>query len=198
METLTRQGGKRAAVCRCSCGIEATVLVYGLVDGRTRSCGCLKRETAAANGRSTSTHGKRRHSLYGTWRQMHQRCSNTEHVGFTNYGGRGVKVCAEWRDAAAFIDYVEKHLGPKPAGFTLDRIDNDKGYEPGNVQWASPGEQQRNSRRARIITHNGRTMNLVDWANEAGLPFSLVSNRLRAGWTMERAIDPTRRNRWSL
>lgn len=91
-------------------------------------------------------HGVSGHPLYETWHAMMARCNNPNARSFKNYGGRGITVWEPWQDAAAFIEWVEQTLGPRPAGHTLDRIDNDNGYEPGNVRWATHSEQARNRR----------------------------------------------------
>jgi hypothetical protein len=93
-------------------------------------------------------HGESKTPLYQTWINMRRRCENPRHVGYKNYGGRGIKVCEAWnRSYDAFRDYVEFNLGPRPLGHTIDRIDNDGNYEPGNVRWSSLSVQSRNQRR---------------------------------------------------
>lgn len=136
-------GGQRAAVCACDCGNQVTVTLTELIRGGTSSCGCAHREGLS---RRLRKHGLADHPLYATHQGIMQRCYLPEHVHFRNYGGRGIRVCDEWRDVAAFIGWVEANLGPRPAGMTLDRIDNDGNYEPGNMRWATPSEQRRNQR----------------------------------------------------
>lgn len=142
--------GDRAAVCRCDCGAEITVALANLVerDGHvnTQSCGCL---LADRRIESHTTHGHARksgrHPLYFTWNMMKQRCENPNNRKYRRYGARGILVCDEWRnDPAAFIAWIEQNLGQRPAGMTLDRIDNDGNYEPGNVRWATPRQQRAN------------------------------------------------------
>ena len=87
------------------------------------------------------------HPLYGTWQQMMARCYNAKNIGFARYGGRGVTVCEQWHDLRSFTDWIEQNLGPRPAGHSIDRIDNDGNYEPGNLRWATPRVQSRNKRR---------------------------------------------------
>jgi len=131
--------GRRAADCRCDCGAFVRVPLSTLVRGRGRSCGCYA-------GRRR-THGLTRHPLYSIHNSMMQRCYSQTHAYFHCYGGRGITVCPEWHDPAAFIAWIEANLGPRPEGMTLDRIDNETGnYEPGNVRWATWSEQRRNQR----------------------------------------------------
>jgi len=162
-----RPQGKRAALCRCECGSELTVLLEHLVSGRTPSCGCKRKDwcsgelaqsperLAGLRARFT-VHGLAGHPLYMTWRNMVGRCCDPTHRNFKDYGARGITVCPEWRDAGVFITWIENHLGPRPddgrrtsngcSWYSLDRIDNDGSYEPGNVQWATRAQQVRNRR----------------------------------------------------
>lgn len=141
----------------------------------TRSCGCLMRETAAAtmsrpeniarlaayarspegravtamfNAATKRTHGLTRTTpLYGTWGNMMTRCYNPNFRQFKDYGGRGIAVCERWHNPQLFIEDIERLIGSRPPGLTLDRYPNNNGnYEPGNVRWATPAEQVRNSR----------------------------------------------------
>jgi len=97
---------------------------------------------------ASRTHGLSRHPLYGTWRKMRRRCENPDVKDYPHYGARGIKVCAEWRDVAAFITWIEANIGPRPARMSLDRINADGNYEPGNVRWATAAQQSANRRKA--------------------------------------------------
>lgn len=150
-ETAPRSGNRRVT-CMCDCGSEVNTMIQSLIKGEATSCGCYHRELVTGRNKSAghraliTKHGMVGHPLYGTWRGMIDRCENPQHHAFRNYGGRGIKVCPEWHDAAAFIAWVEANLGPRPEGMTMDRADNDGHYEPGNIRWATRSEQERNKR----------------------------------------------------
>lgn len=126
------------------------------------------------------------------WSEMIRRCHNPKHRRFADYGARGIVVCAEWRDS--FGSFIE-HIGWRPdASLTLDRIDNAKGYEPGNVRWATVSEQNKNRRMSIMVEHDGQTMCLKDYCRLKGLRYGTVTSRIhKYGWPLERAIDPTAR-----
>lgn len=171
---------------RCACGSAVVVRDAHLKTGHTTSCGCRCREVAVENGRRTATHGQSRSLEWSTWHNMKGRCSNANHRSFANYGGRGVIVCAEWlHDFPAFL----AHVGPRPSpSHSLDRIDNERGYEPGNVRWSTRSEQQRNKRGNNTLTAFGETMCVAAWAERIGLRHSTIRRRLDAGWVAEDAL----------
>lgn len=116
-----------------------------LINGRSESCGCLRREKLHA---ATTTHKLTGHPLYQTWKGMMQRCYNPRANQYKDWGGRGIAVCERWRDTAVFIADITELLGPRPEGMSMDRIDNDGNYEPGNVRWATRLQQTHNRRRS--------------------------------------------------
>lgn len=143
---VIRPSGKdRGAVLRCECGTEYETTVASLLYGNCQSCGCLRRERHLA---AITKHGMFHHPLYRTWDGMVRRTTNPRDPSYEAYGGRGITVCDEWRDVRTFVADIERLLGRRPDGCTLDRIDNDAGYMPGNVRWATPEEQAANQRTA--------------------------------------------------
>ena len=116
---------------------------------------------------------------------MMQRCNDTSHVGYPRYGGAGVTVCECWHDFASFLTDMGECPGKE---MTLDRIRNELGYEPGNCQWATKADQNRNRAHCVLLTHNGTTQNVTDWAEAVGMTPNALSMRLRLGWSVERAL----------
>jgi len=123
---------------------------------------------------------------YRVWQGMLTRCRNPRRQNYPHYGGRGITVCAEWSTSyAAFLQDV----GRRPtAHHSLDRIDNTRGYEPGNVRWATAKEQAHNTRRNRQLTARGVTLPLCDWARRLGVDRMTITRRLKLGWTVEAAV----------
>jgi hypothetical protein len=175
--------------CQCVCGNLADVVGDNMRTGHTRSCGCLQREALAVR-----THGLSGTKIYSVWVVMIARCHQPTAKAFKDYGERGIVVCAEWRcNFTAFHRDVSAlpHFGEK--GYSLDRVDNGGNYEPGNVRWATQKEQCNNRRDNRLITVGEITLSVSAWAERTGLPASTVFNRLKLGWSAERAVSVPRR-----
>lgn len=142
---------RRQMYCECICGQMKTARLEKLIDKETTSCGCFRREMMAASKRSLrhghSAGGKLTY-LYRTWSSMKARCYMSSCKSYPHYGGRGITVCQQWKnDFAAFAAYVSGNLGNRPEKYSIDRINNDGNYEPGNIRWASSSTQNRNQRR---------------------------------------------------
>lgn len=169
---------RRFAKYRCRCGSEVVRSVSNVRGGRTRSCGCLFRKRH-------TTHGLSDTRAFTSWQCMLSRCEDANHPAFHNYGGRGIVVCDSWHDAATFI----RDMGEPSEGMTLDRIDNDGNYEPGNCRWATKKQQCRNTRVSRFLTIRGETKTLIEWTESLGaVSYMVAQARLRRGWTPENAI----------
>jgi len=177
---IERAGNKGRRVCwrcRCDCGAEVEVRSPSLTRGRTVSCGCYH------YGLITK-HGMWRTPVYRSWHSMMDRCNKPRHVAYMRYGGRGIKVCDRWLDFEQFYE----DMGHRPAGQTLDRIDNNGDYEPGNCQWATPSQQGRNQKNNRRLTYKGVTKCLAGWVETMGINYHTLHHRLEKGWSVEDAL----------
>lgn len=126
-----------------------------------------------------------RHPLYRVWANMWTRCSNPNAINYHLYGGRGICVCERWRDFVLFFADVGERPSPQ---HSLDRINNDGNYEPGNVRWSLRTEQGRNRRTNHTLTFAGKTMCIKDWGAATGLTYQAIRWRLSRGWSVERAL----------
>lgn len=163
--------------CVCDCGNTVEARGYDLRRGHKKSCGCL------FYLRSGSAYSRE----YAAWRNAKDRCNNERNHAYDRYGGRGIKMYPQWENS--FSDFYD-YIGPKPSPkHSLDRIDNSKGYEPGNVRWATPKQQTTNRRSNRTVTYKGETKTLSEWSQVIGGSKILVSCRLRKGWSEERAVS---------
>jgi hypothetical protein len=142
-------------------------------------------------------HGKRHSSVYTRWASMLGRCQNPNKQSYRNYGGRGIKVCERWMKFENF--YAD--MGDPPPGLTLERLDVNGDYCPSNCTWATQKVQCNNQRHVKKFTFNGKTLTLSEWAVETGFPFTALSARRYAGWSIERMLTesirtwPSRTNR---
>ncbi len=135
----------RSAVweCLCDCGNKIETAINALRHGSTKSCGCLRREKTSAQLTSqNTTHGRSGTPEHASWKAAIQRCTNPKDKRYSDYGGRGIKVCERWQKFENFL----ADMGERPPGTGLDRINNDGNYEPGNCRWATASEQCQNRR----------------------------------------------------
>lgn len=189
-ERLYVSSGQRIYRCLCDCGQEHHARSGNLQAGRTSRCSACryKHNGASRNGEKTSR-------LYYIWDSMRRRCQKPDDPAYPNYGGRGISFCDEWNDFGAFHEWAvangyEPHL-------TLDRIDNDGNYEPGNCRWTTEKVQARNSRANQMVTYQGQTKCLMEWSEVMGIPYGTLHARLfRYGWSVRRAFTE-RLPRWA-
>ncbi len=131
---------------------------------------------------------------YKAWCAMNARCSNPNDRRYADYGARGITVCVRWRhDFSAFLADMGRRPGP---GYSIDRINNDRGYSPSNCRWATTKQQNRNYSRNHRLTWSGRTLTIVEWAEEIGVPWATVWSRVRAGWPIARVLTTPRQGGW--
>lgn len=178
--TAIRPEGKRgcqvAWLCECDCGNTTIVAGGDLRSGKTKSCGC---------GRKTQG-GCYKTTEYCSWKEMHRRCYNKNYKEYRNYGGRGIKICDEW--IHSFTNFLND-MGKKPTpDCTIDRINNDGDYEKSNCRWATPMTQGNNTRKVKLITHDGKTLSIRGWAREVGMPYPTLQKKLSRGIELADAI----------
>lgn len=175
--------------CKCDCGNECDVVGRYLTSGGTTSCGCYRRELKQ---NQLSTHGGTDTRLYRVFLTMLGRCHNPNAHEYENYGGRGITVCEGWHSFEHFrtwaiangYDETAKH-----GECTLDRIDPNKGYSPENCRWVSMKVQQRNRRNNVLLTYEGETHCVAEWAEKVGLQAPTLRHRLKAGWPIKSALQ---------
>ena len=175
-------GSFKAWLCQCDCGNAKTVSSRHLMDGHTKSCGCFRREFTRAKD---TKHGLCGTPEFRSWASLRQRCMNPKNEKYPNYGGRGIRVCKRWNDFAFFLADV----GPQPTRrHTIHRIDNNGNYCPSNTRWATAKEQGRNKTNSRMITAQGITHCVSEWAEILGVNSGMIYHRLARGWKPERAV----------
>lgn len=181
--------GKAKWACECECGKVVPVATDKLRSGHTKSCGCYRLERCKA---TSTTHGHstnhRRTRVYRIWAQMLQRCLNSNDQAYPWYGGRGIMACDRWQES--FENFLEDMGEPPTAKHSLDRVNVNGNYEPDNTRWATLKEQGRNTRSNRLLTHNGRTMTMVEWSEETGIPYGVLNARINGyKWNAARALE---------
>lgn len=135
---------------------------------------------SSSQRRKCEQHGMRNTPEYAAWGAMLNRCFNSNTDSYPQYGGRGITVCQEWRDS--FVAFY-KCVGDRPEGYSLERIDVNGNYEPGNVKWAPAEEQCNNRTNAVTLTYKGKTQTIAQWARELGLKHQMIRQRVLRGWT---------------
>lgn len=172
--------------CKCDCGNEKTVEISSLMNGKTKSCGCLNRETFYRNPYTMRhTHMQ----LYNVWHGIKLRCHNPNYHSFEFYGGRGIIVCDEWRNSFdTFATWADNNGYEE--GLEIDRIDVNGNYCPENCRWVTPKQQANNRRNTFIVTYQGAAKPLSEWCDELGLPYATIYYRLSSGkWSVEDALN---------
>ena len=167
-EGTDKHGGARWK-CSCKCGKETVIIRSCLITGKTQSCGCLNSELASKRtlGKRNVNfiHGMGRTREYSTWHAMLSRCRYEKNKDYKRYGGRGIQVCERW---GSFLNFLED-MGPKPKNRSLDRVDNDGNYEPGNCRWATKEEQSNNRETCVMVSFGGENKSLSRWCRAKGL-----------------------------
>lgn len=175
---------KRYFLCKCDCGNETVVSLDNLRSGHTQSCGCLRSDTTTIIKTKHGLYGSR---LYRVWADIKKRCLNSKHHSFKDYGGRGIILCNEWKEYLPFYNWAMANGYQE--NLTIERIENNGNYEPGNCKWIPQSEQGKNTRANKIITYNEQSKPLCTWAKELGIKYDVLQLRLSRGWSIERAFN---------
>lgn len=178
--------------CKCDCGKTTNVLSAKLRNGKTKSCGCLRKEMLV---KRNEKHGLRHKRIYNIYCTMKARCYSQHNSNYHNYGARGIIVCDEWmgeHGAENFIKWAYENGYDENAKFgecTLDRIDVNGNYEPSNCRWISVKEQANNTRLTIFLTYKGETKSASEWSEITGISKNTINGRKRKGWSDERCLE---------
>lgn len=174
---FSRGNQKSFWFCQCDCSQVSSIALCQLRSGKTKSCGCLRNDKLVSRCKK---HGmSQKIPEYTIWKAMRGRCNNKNDGSYKDYGGRGIAVCERWNNFSYFFE----DMGPRPKGYTIERLDNDGPYSPDNCKWASNVEQSNNKRSNSIILFNGKSQSVADWCRELSLKYSIVNSRISSGWT---------------
>lgn len=176
-ECKERKERKKVYKCICECGNIVYAIGTRLRNNKVKSCGCLKHDI-----KSNFKHGKRHTRLYSIWYDMKRKCYKTNRKDYHCYGGRGIKVCDEWLyDFMVFYNWSMSH--GYNDNLTIDRIDVNGNYEPSNCRWTDMKTQGNNRRTNILLTYNGETKTMTEWAEYLNIPYSTIKHRHNKKWT---------------
>lgn len=190
-------GKRQLWLCKCECGKSVVVMQSNLITCHSRSCGCLRREVSS---KRATIHGEKKVGKstreYSLWMGIKKRCHSKNSGGYEKYGAKGIQVYKLWRNSyPEFLKYLLSTIGRRPSPqHSIDRIDNSKGYVPGNIRWATIAEQARNRSDNVWIEFDGRKMILQDWAKEVGLTADTLAHRIKRGYEIRDVLDSRRHN----
>lgn len=177
-----KKGYKYFLNCICDCGNKTIIREDSLKNGHAKSCGCISKEIF-----NSKTNGMTNSRTYNIWKQMKYRCSGiskNERIK-RHYFDKGIKVCDKWKEFSGFLE----DMGEAPDGLSIDRKNNDAGYNKENCRWATPKQQMNNTSRNRIITANGFTRTLSEWADILGCNRHVIGHRIgKLGWDEEKSV----------
>lgn len=197
IESAGSKNGERLWKCKCECGMFTIVSTASLRSGNTKSCGCVRREALIKRNKvhGLSTVNGKKTRLYNIWVRMKQRCYDKNASDYYRYGGKGVKVCDEWKN-----NYENFHNWAMNNGYddtlTIERKDFRGDYNPANCTWIPIEKQARNKKTNHFIEYKGKRKTLAEWSELTNINSSTIRQRLNLGWTVEKALTtPVRRNK---
>lgn len=176
---------KSTWLCRCECGNEKIIRKSDLTSGNTKSCGCYIKEITS---KRSKTHGLKKSPIYNIWQNMKKRCYNKNCKSYKDYGARGIKICDEWLNIINFHNWAITNGYKK--GLSIERVDVNGNYEPSNCTWIPLEEQARNKRSNHLITCNGETHCIAEWAEILGIKRHKIEDRInKLKWSENKTIE---------
>lgn len=194
------QGGKHQWDCVCDCGKEMIVVGESLRSGNSKSCGCRRTKSLTARNKASATRDGISNTRTGRcWGAMMSRCYRKKDSAYASYGGAGITVCVFLRTSPASVISI---IGERPGNLSIDRIENRSGYHCGNckeckergwkfnIRWATAKQQSRNQKTNRLISFNGETHCVAEWAEITGIDHGIINSRIRRGWKEDELLAP--------
>lgn len=173
----------------CKCGNTVFLIASQATGGHTKSCGCQNIDSARE---TSTTHGMQSTKAWRAWKDMKARCNNPKLKNFPRYGGRGISVCDRWMQS---FENFYADMGFCADGLTIERVNNNGNYEPGNCVWATRDEQANNTRRSVYLEFAGKRRTVAQWAKELGVHKSRLLYRIKIGLPSDKVLDPSIRRR---
>lgn len=173
-------------LCECNCENHTRKIIRhsSLTSGNSKSCGCLSSEEAS---KRVSTHRMSGSRLHNIWKSMKERCYNSNHSQYKDYGGRGISICEEWKnDFMSFYNWATNN--GYADNLTIDRTNNNGNYCPENCKWSTRKEQGNNQRTNHLLTYNNKTQTISQWADEVGINVRTLRTRISRGWSVQDAL----------
>jgi len=187
IKELEKVKSHRVGLYKCSCGNETITRISNVEKGITKSCGCIHKEALTEKvHKNNITHNLTNNEYFKIWRGIINRCTNPKAANYKYYGAKGITICEEWINSPEnFI----KDVGERPnKTYSLDRIDNTKGYFKENCKWSTHKEQMNNRNNNILITFNNETKSINDWATQLNINMRTIVTRLRRGWSVEKTL----------
>ena len=183
LTAIARLSGKRQFwLFQCSCGNKKSIYYFSVINGDTRSCGCLRKDVVSAK---RTTHGMSKTSVYDIWNGMLSRCYNPKNSSYHRYGKRGIEVCERWHK----FEYFLADMGLQPKNHSIERKNNNGDYEPTNCEWIPQTRQALNRRNTVLINFQGKTLTATDWEKITGIKRNTIRQRFRRGMSVERVLS---------
>lgn len=185
VEFAMSKNGRSYWLCKCDCGNEKIVIGKDIVNHNIQSCGCYRKESTS---KRNTKHGKTNTRLYNIWSTMKRRCMTVKSgKAYKNYFLRGITICEDWK---VFENFQKWALANGYSDeLSIDRIDNNSNYCPENCRWVNNKVQANNKRSNRYLTYKNKTQTVSQWADELGIKYNTIHERLRRGWNVEKTLS---------